>query len=110
MTDDASTANTDRYSSILNKVERESRFTRIVVVICTMANLTVFVFGMVKTFEALPPTLLAYFMENMEAIVTTQKGIEMVRVKRAQGQHTVAPGTSTGTATSTTTATTTSAH
>jgi hypothetical protein len=78
MTDDASTANTDRLSMIATKVERESRFTRIVVVICTIANLTVYVFGMMKTFEALPPTLLAYFMENMDAIVTTQKGVEMV--------------------------------
>jgi hypothetical protein len=82
MTDDASTANTDRLSMIATKVERESRFTRIVVVICTIANLTVFVFGMMKTFEALPPTLLAYLMENMDAIVTTQKGIEMSHARK----------------------------
>lgn len=93
MTDDASSANTDRISMISNKVERESRFTRIVVVVCTIANLTVMVFGMVKTFDTLPPTLLAYFMENMEAIVTTQKGIEMAHSKR--------PAAATSTSTST---------
>jgi hypothetical protein len=93
MTDDVSTANNDRISMIANKVERESRFTRIVVVICTIANLTVYVFGMMKTFEALPASILATFMENMEAIMMTQKGIEMVRARKAAAPGATAPKT-----------------
>ena len=81
MTDDANMANTDRLSMIMTKLERESRFTRIVVVICTIANLTVFVFGLMQTFEALPATCLAYFLENMEPIMQTQKCIEVNKWK-----------------------------
>lgn len=102
MTDDASVANTDRTSMLMTKVERESRFTRIVVVICTIANLTVLVFGMMKTFEAMPPQLLAYFMENMDAIVMQEKGVEMAQHRKAQGAAAAAAAKAGATTTTTT--------
>jgi hypothetical protein len=93
MTDDVSVANTDRLAMITTKIERESRFTRVVVVVCTIANLAVFVFGLMKAFEFFPPTLLAYFMENMPKIYLQHRAIEQ---RLNPDHHLVAPKATTG--------------
>ena len=77
MTDDATTAaNVDRLAMITTKIERESRFTRSLVVICTAANLAIYVFGMIKLYEVLPPLVLAHFMEHMSEVILTQRMTE----------------------------------
>lgn len=77
MTDDATTAaNADRLAMLTTKLERESRATRYLLVICTAANIAVITFGIKVAYEWLPPLMLAHMMEHMPEIVMTQRSIE----------------------------------
>ncbi len=77
MTDEATSAGSvDRITMLATKLERESRATRYLLVICTAANLAVMAFSMKVVYEWVPPIMLAHFMEHMDEILMTQRAIE----------------------------------
>jgi hypothetical protein len=98
MTDDATTAaNVDRLAAVSTKLERESRMTRYLLVICTAANIAVVTFGVKVSYDMLPPIMLAYFMEHIQEVQMLWKGYEFgnalqkKRAAAAAGGGTPAP-------------------
>ncbi|HEY9790485.1 MAG TPA: hypothetical protein V6D22_08805 [Candidatus Obscuribacterales bacterium] len=86
MTDDATTAaNVDRLAAVSTKLERESRMTRYLLVICTAANIAVCTFGVKVSYDMLPPIMLAYFMEHMQEVQMLWKGYEFAASKHPGG-------------------------
>lgn len=84
MTDDTTTAaNVDRLALLTAKLERESRATRYVLVICTASILAVNAYIIRAVYNDLPVVLLAHFMENMQAVVMTFRSYDnsIVRTK-----------------------------
>lgn len=76
MTDEATSAGSvDRITMLATKLERESRATRYLMVICTAAILAVTAFSMKVAYEWLPPIMLAHFMEHMSEVLMTQRAI-----------------------------------
>jgi hypothetical protein len=91
MTDEATTAGSvDRITMLATKLERESRATRYLLVICTAANLAVMAFSMKIMYEWLPPIMLAHFMEHMSEVMMTERAIGADMDRRA-GAATPAP-------------------
>src|SRR3990167_11532252 len=77
MTDDVTTAaNADRVAVLTTKLERESRATRYLLVICTAASIAVTTFSMIKSYEYLPPMMLSHFMEHMPEVMMTYRAVE----------------------------------
>jgi hypothetical protein len=88
MTDEATTAGSvDRITMLATKLERESRATRYLLVICTAANLAVMAFSMKVAYEWLPPIMLAHFMEHMSEVIMTQRAIGADLDRRAAAQR-----------------------
>lgn len=97
MTDEATTAGSvDRITMLGTKLERESRATRYLLVICTAANLAVMAFSMKVNYEWIPPIMLAHFMEHMSEIVMTERAVANDIDRR---NATTAPATTTTTTT-----------
>ena len=104
MTDEAATAagSVDRITMLATKLERESRATRYLLVICTAANLAVMAFSMKVAYEWLPPIMLAHFMEHMSEVLMTQRAIGADLDRRAAANKPPAPApAATGTGTKT---------
>jgi hypothetical protein len=98
MTDEATTAaNVDRLAMLTTKLERESRATRYLLVICTAANIAVTTFGMKVAWEWLPPLLLAHFIEHMPEITMTYRAIDANLARQQGAPKGGATTTSTGT-------------
>jgi len=98
MTDDAtSAANVDRLATLTTKLERESRATRYLLVVCTAANIAVVTFGVKVAYDWLPPIMLAHFMEHMQEISMTWHAYEAGNA-RAAGAKAPAPATTDGAA------------
>ena len=92
MTDDATTAaNVDRLAMLTAKLERESRATRYLLVICTAANIAVTTFGMKVAYEWLPPIMLTHFMEHMQEVVMTYRSYNDALNKGAAAAKATAP-------------------
>ena len=86
MTDDATTAaNVDRLAAVSTKLERESRMTRYLLVICTAANIAVCTFGVKVSYDMLPPIMLAYFMEHIQEVQMLWKGYEFGATMQKKG-------------------------
>jgi hypothetical protein len=84
MTDDTATgANSDRLALLTAKLERESRATRYVLVICTAALLAVNAYIIRAVYNDLPDVMLAHFMEHMQDLVMTAKTYDAAVSKRA---------------------------
>lgn len=101
MTDEATSAGSvDRITMLATKLERESRATRYLLVICTAAMLAVQAFSMKVAYEWLPPIMLAHFMEHMTEVEMTHRAIAADLDRRAgkapaAGATTSAPATTT---------------
>ena len=88
MTDEATTAaNVDRLAMLTTKLERESRATRYLLVICTAANIAVTTFSMKVAWEWLPPLILAHFMEHMPEVSMTYRAIDAAQQRALQVQQ-----------------------
>lgn len=72
----------DKFAALTTKVEREARFTRSLVVICTVANLGVLFYGITEIFKSLPLVFVANYMANLDKIVYQTKAIEMTMPHR----------------------------
>lgn len=97
MTDEAAAtaASVDRITMLATKVERESRATRYLLVICTAANLAVMAFSMKIAYEWLPPIMLAHFMEHMTEVMMTERAVSNALDKGYMGATPKAPATTT---------------
>lgn len=78
---------------LAKKVDDQSRFTRSVCVICTLAILGVNFYTLTEMFSNLPPAILLQMMGNMEKIVTEWNAIQNTKIKQGGGGITSpAPG------------------
>lgn len=73
MVDESTTASPDRVAALANKIEKESRFTRTLVVVCTVANLCVMFYMIHEMFNSLPIAMTAKYLENLQVIHTQWK-------------------------------------
>lgn len=62
------TASPNGMASVAAKIERESRFTRVVVVICTVANLCVMFYIIHEMFTNLPIAFMGRYMESLPVV------------------------------------------
>jgi hypothetical protein len=87
MTDEATSAGSvDRITMLATKLERESRATRYLLVICTAGMLAVQAFSMKVAYEWLPPIMLAHFMEHMTEVMMTQRAVSADLDRRGSGK------------------------
>lgn len=98
MTEDTTTsASVDRFTMLATKMERESRFTRSLLVICTVANLGVMFYGITEIYKSLPLVIIANYMANLDKIVYQTKAIEMTMPHKGAAPAPAATTTGTGT-------------
>jgi len=63
-------------AQLSKKIDEQARFTRSVVIICTLTILGVVFYTMTEMFSSLPANCVLHFMGNMEKIVYEWKAIE----------------------------------
>lgn len=63
-------------AQLSKKIDEQARFTRSVVIICTLTILGVVFYTMTEMFSSLPANIVLHFMGNMEKIVYEWKAIE----------------------------------
>ncbi len=71
-------------AQISKKIDEQARFTRSVVIICTLTILGVVLYTMTEMFSSLPANCVMQFMGNMEKIVQEWKLIEASMANRAK--------------------------
>lgn len=59
----------DQLALLAKKVDDQFRFTRSVIVLCTLVNLGLTIFTVLATFQSLPSQLTAHTMSNLEPMV-----------------------------------------
>ncbi len=59
----------EQLGQLHKKVEEQFRFTRNLIVLCTLVNLGLLIFTMLSLFQTLPSQVNAHFMSNLEPIV-----------------------------------------
>jgi len=68
------------YSQLSKKIDDQARFTRAVVIICTLAILGVMFYTLTSIVTTLPGLVLAHFMGNLEQVVMEYKLVENSRL------------------------------
>ncbi|MDZ4835493.1 MAG: hypothetical protein SGJ27_17095 [Candidatus Melainabacteria bacterium] len=87
----------EEFALLNKKVDDQFRFTRSVIVLCTLAHLGLTIFTILATFQSLPSQMTAQYMSNLEPVVRLWRQYEMLldnqeRVQRQPGVVTpVAP-------------------
>ncbi len=81
----------EQFSLLNKKIEEQFRFTRNVIVLCTLTILGIIVFTVTTTLEALPPLVISHCMVNLDQIVTEWKACEAAQARR--NKQSVAPTT-----------------
>lgn len=71
-------------AQLSKKIDEQARFTRSVVIICTLTILGVVFYTMTEMFSSLPANCVFQFMGNMEKIVQEWKLIEASMASRAK--------------------------
>jgi len=59
----------EQFAQLAKKVDEQFRFTRTVIVLCTLANLGLLIFTILATFQSLPSQINAHYMSNLEPVV-----------------------------------------
>lgn len=72
----------EQFSLLNKKIEEQFRFTRNVIVLCTLTILGIIVFTVTTTLEALPPLVISHCMVNLDQIVTEWKACEAAQARR----------------------------
>lgn len=68
MADETSSSMDGKFAALTQKVERESRFTRTLVVICTVANLGVMFYIVKEMFTDLPMAIFSTFEGKLDVV------------------------------------------
>jgi hypothetical protein len=71
-------------AQLSKKIDEQARFTRSVVIICTLTILGVVFYTMTEMFSSMPANIVLHFMGNMEKIVYEWKAIEVSISHRAK--------------------------
>lgn len=71
-------------AQLSKKIDEQARFTRSVVIICTLTVLGVVFYTMTEMFSSMPANIVMHFMGNMEKIVSEWKLIETSMSNRAR--------------------------
>ncbi|HEY9784801.1 MAG TPA: hypothetical protein V6D17_05315 [Candidatus Obscuribacterales bacterium] len=74
-------------AQIAKKIDEQGRFTRSVMIICTMAVLGLVLYTMTEMFSSLPSNIVLHLMGNLEKIIHEYHEIERVRAIRAARQN-----------------------
>ena len=72
----------EQFALLNKKIEEQFRFTRNVIVLCTLTILGIIVFTVTTTLEALPPLVISHCMVNLDQIVTEWKACEAYQIRR----------------------------
>lgn len=72
----------EQFALLNKKIEEQFRFTRNVIVLCTLTILGIIVFTVTTTLEALPPLVISHCMVNLDQIVTEWKACEAAQARR----------------------------
>jgi hypothetical protein len=59
----------EQFALLSKKVDEQFRFTRTVIVLCTLVNLGLLIFTILATFQSLPSQCNAHYMSNLEPVV-----------------------------------------
>ncbi len=59
----------EQLGQLHKKVDEQFRFTRNLIVLCTLVNLGLLIFTMLSLFQTIPSQVNAHFMSNLEPIV-----------------------------------------
>lgn len=69
----------EQFAILSKKVDEQFKFTRYVVVLCTLVTIGLMIFTVLMTFESLPTQITLHFMSNLEPIVVQWRSIEMIQ-------------------------------
>ncbi len=83
----------EQFALLNKKIEEQFRFTRNVIVLCTLTILGIIVFTVTTTLEALPPLVISHCMVNLDQIVTEWKACEAFQIRRNKQYAVPAPTT-----------------
>jgi hypothetical protein len=83
----------EQFALLNKKIEEQFRFTRNVIVLCTLTILGIIVFTVTTTLEALPPLVISHCMVNLDQIVTEWKACEAYQIRRNKQYAVPAPTT-----------------
>lgn len=79
------------FAQLSKKIDEQARFTRSVVIICTLTVLGVVFYTMTEMFSSMPGNIVLHFMGNMEKIVYEWKMIENNMDRRGIDASKLAP-------------------
>ncbi|MBZ0189811.1 MAG: hypothetical protein K8F91_26435 [Candidatus Obscuribacterales bacterium] len=74
----------ERLTQLSQKVDDQFRFTRNVLVLCTLTIIGVMVFTVTQIFNSLPSQIILNYMSNLDQIVAEWKACEFVQEHRAR--------------------------
>lgn len=74
----------EQFAQLNKKIEEQFRFTRNVIVLCTLTILGMMVFTVTTTVETLPPLVISHYMVNMDQIVQEWKACEIALARRSK--------------------------
>jgi hypothetical protein len=81
----------EQFAVLNKKVDDQFRFTRSVIVLCTLANLGLAIFTILATFQSLPSQITAHYMSNLEPIVRLWRQYEVQLNNQEQLRREPAP-------------------
>lgn len=71
-------------SQLSRKIDDQARFTRSVMIICTLAILGVMFYTLTEMFSKLPHTFVLHYMSNLDTIVKEWKMCELSQSRQRQ--------------------------
>ncbi|MBI1271579.1 hypothetical protein GC174_14225 [bacterium] len=72
----------EKFNEISQKIEDQFRFTRNVIVLCTLTIIGVLIFAFTTTMDSLPDRMVLHYMSNLDKIVAEWKACENVQQHR----------------------------
>ncbi|SRR5579883_2147045 len=66
----------EQIAQLAKRVDEQFKFTRTVIVLCTLVTIGLTIFTVLLTFESMPAQITFYCMSNMEPIVKQWKQVE----------------------------------
>lgn len=77
----------EQFGQLTKRVDDQFRFTRSVIVLCTLANLGLTIFTILATFQSLPSQMTAHYMSNLEPVIRIWRQYEALFDKQERLQR-----------------------
>lgn len=68
----------EQFAQLTKRLDEQFRFTRSVIVLCTLANLGLTIFTILATFQSLPSQQMAHYMSNLEPVIRIWRQYEVL--------------------------------